>query len=148
MFASAVRRLKTSQRARFLTSLFRTKWVRKSACFAVILNLLLFPVSGAAIRDAGAAAVESVSSVESGIATLWHTAIRSIFKHRKPQVAQVDRSAAVQSLRVAPSHLVAYQNQKVSFSALPTDIAGEVAQGAKITWDTSNHQIAVADEEM
>src|SRR5262249_58526886 len=114
-------------------------------CFGVMLNLLRFPVFGAAIRDASLAAVESVSYVESGLAMAWRRAVAPIFKHKVRQVTAQDRTAAVQGLRVAPSHLVAYQNQKVSFSALPTDIAGQVAQGAKMTWDTSNHQIASAD---
>ena len=49
-----------------------------------------------------------------------------------------DRIAVVAHLQLTPARLVAYLNENVVFTALPTDYLDRTVQGVPVTWESSN----------
>lgn len=70
------------------------------------------------------------------------------FVPTKPQRKETlaDRIAQVARLKVSPLKLVAYQNQVIAFTALPTNFAGETVQGVRVEWDTSDRAVVDIDD--
>lgn len=65
--------------------------------------------------------------------------IRRLFQFSaKPQETTADRTARVSEIHIVPGKIVAYQNQRVSFSAVGVDTFGKIAHGAKFSWSSSD----------
>jgi hypothetical protein len=74
-------------------------------------------------------------------ALLWFLPVTAQREER-----QADRIAQVARLKVSPFKSVAYENQVISFTALPTNFAGETIQGVRVEWDSSDTGIVDIDD--
>jgi len=63
-----------------------------------------------------------------------------------PQVRLADRIARVATIKVSPHKMVAYLNETITFIAMGSDVGGEIVQGAKFTWESSDTNKLTIDE--
>jgi len=111
-----------------------------------MMNLLIWPGINLALRDLpvlAASAFEITTDSLGFFPRLW----RSLFPaspQRKDRLA--DRLANVFRLQITPFKSVGYQGDVVSFSALPTDFSGNIIQGVKFNWESSDTEKLLIDE--
>jgi hypothetical protein len=130
---------------------------REAACFVLVINLLIWPGGWArgpleSAVNVADSAIQNLSLVvrdtlyEAG--NLHMGGLPSLFRRGQTQQTMDDRTAAVQKLRMSPSHYVGYERQIHSFSALPSNsiLAESPAHGAKLTWQSSDSTVATVDE--
>jgi len=123
--------------------LLRRATQRRVICLAVAFNLLLWPGVGAVTRDLIRFAL-SISNVVD--ARLLSSSYEAYFiKRLLSRSAQTprhdspaDRVAAVAQLQISPARLVAYLDQTVILTALPSDSLNRTIQGVPLTWESSD----------
>ncbi len=110
---------------------------------AVAFNLLLWPGLGAVTRDVIGFASDISSVVNTRLLSSSYEAY--FIKRLLSRSAQTprhdtpaDRIAAVAQLQISPARLVAYLDQTVILTALPTDYLDRTVQGVPLTWESSN----------
>src|SRR5581483_3881275 len=115
-------------------------WRRQALCLLLIGGLLIIPDAGIAVR----AATDVVVKVAKDSLKPIPIALRFFQRHLRraprprPQEATVDRSARVASIQITPAKIVGYQNQQLPFTALGRDAQGDIAQGARFAWSSSD----------
>jgi RHS repeat-associated protein len=138
----AVSRVFGSVRASFAHMLRRTL-KRRIICFAVALNLLLWPGMGTVSRDLIGVASSISNVLDRRLLSSSYEAysIKRLLS-RSAQTARpetpADRVAALARLQITPARLVAYLDQTVVFTALPSDSLDRTVQGVPLTWESSN----------
>jgi hypothetical protein len=127
----------------FCRRVLRRAIQRRVVCFAVAFNLLLWPGPGAVIRDliGFASTIPNVvntrllsSSYEAYFIKRLLSRPAQTLRHDTP----ADRVGAVAQLQISPARLVAYLNQTIVFTALPSDYLDRTIQGVKVSWESSN----------
>lgn len=138
-----------SKLSSFIIALFKVKNLRrKLVCLVLVLSLLILPLPSQAFTE--------LSSLSSSVFYSYTTPLKAItalskwlFTAKPPQARAdtlADRLANVATLRVTPFKQVVYQNQSLTFSALPLDSLDRVAQGVKLTWESSDLDKVQIDE--
>ena len=128
-----------------LKALRRKPLQRKLVSFGVALNLLIWPGPGLLARDF----VEGVSralevpfaytSYEAYAIRSFYSSLLSLFSSSPQQREDTEtRSLRVRSVTISPAKLVGYLNQHVSLSAIGKDALGNIAQGARFDWASSD----------
>ena len=145
---SAILRGLLVARCSTLTRLSRRRLLRKLICFALISSLLVLLGPGLNQGDVRALASTAVDLSTAPIRNLQPILrLLSWFRPARPrQESLAERLAHVARLRVSPSKFVAYQDQAVAFTALPTNLAGETIQGVRVEWSSSETSIASIDD--
>ncbi len=144
---------------------------RKLVCFAIILNLLVWPTPGLTLRpmlDPVSVLTSTVSSTMSGAGSAFSRFATSVvfipagplmlplpvlplwpFQSVTPvarDLSMAERIARVAAVKVSPNKLVGYVGDSVTFVAMGTDSLGEPAHGAKFTWESSDPNKLTIDE--
>ncbi len=128
-----------------LKALRRKRSRGKLISFAVALNLLIWPGPGLLARDL----VGEVSKAFEGrFVSLSHEAyalrsfysgLLSLFSSRARQEENTEtRSLRVRSISISPAKQVGYLNQNLSFSAVGKDALGNIAQGSRFDFSSSD----------
>jgi hypothetical protein len=145
--------------------------MRTLVCQGIILNLLIWPTPAVTLRpilDPVSALASTVSSTMSGAgSTLSRFAGSVVFFPAGPLIlplpvlpiwpfqsatpvardlSMAERIAKVAIVKVAPSKLVGYVGDSVTFVAMGTDAFGQPAHGAKFTWESSDPNKLTIDE--
>ena len=118
---------------------------RKLVCFAVALNLLVWPGPGLLAHDFADGFSRALdvrfasSSFEAYALRSFYSSVLSLFSVRARQEENTDtRSFRVRSIAISPAKQVGYLNQRLSFSAVGADSLGNIAQGARFDWSSSD----------
>ncbi|MEN3331492.1 MAG: hypothetical protein V7641_857 [Blastocatellia bacterium] len=121
---------------------------RRILCLVLILGLLIVPDAGYAISAASALAVQVAKDTIAPVpvALEWFKGL--LRRSAKPvrQETLADRLAYVTQLQVTPRRFVGYLGQTVTFTALPLNASGQIIQGVRFDWETSNADKAVIDD--
>ncbi|MEK6287978.1 MAG: hypothetical protein AABO57_19845, partial [Acidobacteriota bacterium] len=132
-----------------LTALFfRRVLQRRVICCAVAFNLLLWPgpsLAGLNVLNLASQALNlrwGVHSYEAFFLKGLFSQSRS--KPRRETMA--DRASAVARIRISPVKFVGYENEGVTFTALPTDFLERSVEGVKFTWESSNPEKLEIDD--
>ncbi|HJQ26725.1 MAG TPA: hypothetical protein VKA60_22605, partial [Blastocatellia bacterium] len=123
-----------------LRQLFARGWRRRVLCLVLIFGLLIIPDAGYAVRAATGVAVKAVKNSVEPIPVAVHY-FKRLFRRAarpRPQETTVDRSARVASIQITPAKIVGYQNQQLPFTAIGRDANGDIAQGARFAWSSSD----------
>jgi RHS repeat-associated protein len=131
---------------RFPRLLLRHGLIRKLLCLAIIINLLIWPSSGIALRELPVLAATAYEGASDSL-RLLPKLISWLFPQtlqRKDKLS--DRLAAVFRLQISPAKLVGYQGDTLVFTALPNDRAGSIIQGVKFSWESSDTDKLQIDE--
>ena len=133
----------------FARRFFRRSARRRVVCCAVAVNLLLWP-GPVSFTQGMIAAAEQVLRPNLAFYSYEAYFLRRLFSRSiaKPrQDTMADRAAAVANLRLSPARQVAYLNQTVIFTALPTDYLDRTIQGVNIaSWESSNPDKVAIDD--
>jgi RHS repeat-associated protein len=125
-------------------SFLRRSFRRRIICFAIAFNLLLWPGPGLATHYLFDAASQVASTVldarvlSSSYEAYFIKRLLSRSAQTPRRDAPGDRVGVVTQLHLSPAKLVAYLNQTVVFTALPTDYLDRTIQGVPLTWESSN----------
>ncbi|HLG15385.1 MAG TPA: hypothetical protein VJH03_12910, partial [Blastocatellia bacterium] len=140
---------------RLLRSAFRKRLGRRLVCFALIVNLLMWPGSHLSIEP-----IPALASTAASVTTDSVRYVSLLFNwlfgssrtvQRTPRETFAGRAAHVSRLIPSPRKFVGYQGQRVSFNAMGVDFAGRTIQGVKFSWassDTSKVQIDESGQAM
>lgn len=122
---------------------YRNRFLRSLVALVLLFSFLMIPspqlaneIATSLSAAVGAGANHSVS--------LYARLFSFVF--RPARAAQVtasaetleDRIAQVSRINITPSKFVGYQEQGVSFSALPLNSSGDTIQGVRFTWESSD----------
>ena len=124
--------------------LLRRTLERRIICFAVAFNLLLWPGPGLATHYLFDAVSQGASTVLDArlLSSSYEAYFIKRFLTRSPQTPRSDtpgdRIAVVAHLQLTPARLVAYLDEAIVFTALPTDYLDRTVQGVPLTWESSN----------
>jgi RHS repeat-associated protein len=115
---------------------------RKLLCLALIFSLLILPVQGSLGRQLSVLAsttAHSVSASTSYIPALLKWVFGSPSKKKRAaKLTAAQRLNSVASIEVLPGKFVGYQGQMVSLGALGRNAQGELLQGIKFNWSSSD----------
>jgi len=148
--------------------LLRTRLIRFT-CLAIILNLLLWPAPGMALKpivdSSSVLAVGVGATVDSSVSTLRSLPVvliptgpmflpvplpgllRSqlgVSSARELTIAE--RTDRVSAIAVSPHKYAGYVGDSVTFVAMGTDLEGQAAHGAKFTFESSDTAKLTIDE--
>jgi hypothetical protein len=137
----------------------RPRLVRTLTCYAIVVNLLIWPSPQITFGAIAAPVSEAASAVQGAVADVM-TTLRTLPEVIVPfrpmmfpllpfwprqaispvarELSVADRTSRVASLKVSPHKLVAYIGDAVTFVAMGTDAQGQPAHGAKIEWESSD----------
>jgi hypothetical protein len=125
-------------------NLFRIAIQRRVICFVIASNLLLWPGPGLATNfmfDALARGASTVLDTRLLSSSYEAYVVKRLFS-RSAQATRpdtpADRVSVVAQLHLNPGRLVAYINQTIVFTALPTDYLDRTIQGVRLGWESSN----------
>jgi hypothetical protein len=148
--------LSASPLAAFIKALCRR--LRRSAaqrrviCVVVAFNLLLWSGPGAVTGDLTGFVSRSLSDVINArlLSSSYEAYVIKRLLSRSAQSTRHDtpaeRVAAVAHLQLTPARLVAYLNQTIVFTALPTDYLDRTVQGIPLMWGSSNPEKILIDD--
>ncbi len=150
--------------------LFSKRPLRAVTCYAIILNLLIwpspkitfgaitFPVSGVA-----STVVSTVADLSSMVRSLRSVPVIVIpygpivipfpvlpiwpfnVQASRP-ISMAERTARVATIAVAPHRMVGYIGETVTFVAMGSDIRGDLVHGAKFQWESSDTSKLTIDQ--
>jgi len=151
-------------------ALFSIRPLRALASYAIILNLLIWPLSKitfGAITFPVSAVASTIGSTIGGLSSMIG-ALRSAPVVIIPSapimipfpvlpiwpfnvdasrpITMAERTARVATISVAPHRLVGYIGESVTFVAMGKDIQGQPAHGAKFQWESSDTSKLTIDE--
>jgi YD repeat-containing protein len=128
---------------RFVVRTFSRAFVRervgqKLLCFTLVANLMTWPAPEWVLQQFPVLAADVVNATTSPLENFMLFFRRLLSSKPARQESLADRIAQVARLKISPLKLVAYQNQVIAFTALPTNFAGETVQGVRVEWESSN----------
>jgi YD repeat-containing protein len=121
---------------------------RKLLCLALLLSLIIWPGTDLALRELPSLVSAAINLTTSPMRYM-SLAIRSLFRSvaaAPQQETPEQRLAHLATIRMSPFKYVGYQQQKVSFSALGLDLAGQVVHGIQFTFESSHASAVEVDE--
>jgi RHS repeat-associated protein len=150
--------------------LFSKRPLRAVMCYAIILNLLIWPspnVTFAAITFPMSGIASTVASTVADLSSLVRS-LRSApvivipsapimipfpvlpfwpfnVQASRP-ISMAERTARVATVAVAPHKMVGYIGETVTFVAMGSDIRGDLVHGAKFQWESSDTNKLTIDE--
>jgi RHS repeat-associated protein len=115
-------------------------WRRRALCLVLIFGLLIVPDVGYAVRAASevAAKVAKDSLAPLPVAARW---VKRLFRRTTPPPRQdtlADRLAYVSRIQITPLKFVGYEGQSLGFTALALNFNGDLIQGVRFDWQSSN----------
>src|SRR5205823_4775850 len=115
-------------------------WRRRALCLVLIFGLLIIPDAGYAVRAATDVAVKVAkdSFAPLPVAARW---IKHLFRRSattQHQDTLADRLAYVSRIQITPPKFVAYEGQSLGFTALALNFNGDIIQGVRFDWESSN----------
>jgi RHS repeat-associated protein len=136
---------------RFVVRTFSRAFVRervgqKLLCFALVVNLMTWSAPGWILQQFPVLAADVVNATTSPLKNYMLFFRRLLRSKPARQESLADRIAQVARLKISPLKLVAYQNQVIAFTALPTNFAGETVQGVRVEWDSSDRGVVDIDD--
>src|SRR5262245_20636280 len=184
LFKQFVSRVATERRRRCVTNQRLSHRLRESAwiatrrpmrvfiCFAIILNMLMWPSPGVTVKpvfEPVSALASSVTSTASSAGVTIASVVNEIrsaptvvipigptfvpvpsiwpFQIGAPrELTLVDRTARVAAITIAPNRFVGYIGETVTFVAMGSGVDGKAAHGAKFTWESSDTSKLTVDE--
>ena len=140
--------------------------MRRLACHAIILNLLIWPSPALTLRPiidpVTATAVKATASTVSALRDLSMVSIPIgpfvlplpifpswPFQTSTPiarELSMAERTAKVATVKISPQKLVGYVGDSVTFVAMGADIQGQPTHGAKFNWESSDTSKLTIDE--
>ncbi|MEK6289323.1 MAG: hypothetical protein AABO57_26725, partial [Acidobacteriota bacterium] len=129
-------------------ALFRRALQRRVVCCAVAFNLLLWPGPGLVTQHIFSFASQALS-VRWGVNSYEAFFLRRLFSQSRSKPRRdtmADRASAVAHVRINPGKFVGYEDEGVTFTALPTDFLDRNVEGVKFTWESSNPEKLEIDD--
>ncbi|HXG67991.1 MAG TPA: hypothetical protein VNO70_23035, partial [Blastocatellia bacterium] len=121
---------------------------RKAICLSLLLTLLVSPAPGFILRDLPQFAAHAVAFASSEARKLpdffksWLGKPAAISR----QETLADRTARVAAIRISPPKFVGYLDETQTFSAIGLDAAGEIVEGVRFSWESSDADKLTVDE--
>jgi RHS repeat-associated protein len=122
----------------FSKKLVRNDISRKVIALVVVLNFLIWPIADIVIPQLRTLASTGVSMTGNPVWSLSSLLSLLFGSATIPEDSLEDRLAQVAHLRISPTRLVAYEGERMCFSALATNYADQTIQGLSFTWESSN----------
>jgi YD repeat-containing protein len=125
---------------RFPRLFLRRGLTRKLLCLAIIINLLIWPSSGIALRELPVLAATALEATTDSLDFIPNF-FKWLFGSQSAAVRQETlayRNARVAQIRISPQKFVGYLNETATFTALGVDLLGETVQGVKFDWESSD----------
>jgi YD repeat-containing protein len=119
---------------------------RRLVCLVLILSLLILPAPSYAFTQLSSFAYSAidVSSSINYLPTLWKWMFSSSGDEREETLE--DRLAHVSQIQISPARLVAYDEQRITFTAIGLDSGGRTIQGLVFSWESSDSSKAQIDD--
>ena len=132
---------------------FRRTVQRRVICCAVALNLLIWAGPGLLAKDFadGVSRAFDVrfasSSYEAYAARSFYSSLLSLFSSSAQQREDTGtRSLRVRAIELNPGKRVGYLNERIGFSAVGKDSLGNIVQGARFEWSSSDERLLRIDD--
>ena len=113
---------------------------RRAVGCAVALNLLLWPGPGL-LTERLFVATSEVLTTRVGSRSYEAFFLRRLFSRSTTtprHETMADRASAVARIHINPIKFVGYENERTTFTALPTDFLDRTVQGVKFSWESSD----------
>ena len=114
---------------------------RKLVCFAIILNLLVWPTPGLASQNIlgfASRALDVRVGFNSSYEAYFLSSLFSQAASAPQHETMADRASAVAHIRLNPVKFVGYLDETITFTALATDFLDRTIQGVKFSWEESD----------
>src|SRR2546423_9518405 len=138
------RRSPLSSRSHYSSALFHPwfvrGWRRRALCLVLIFGLLIIPDAGYVVRAASdiVAKVAKDPVAPLPVAVRW---VKRLFRRTttpQRQETLADRLAFVSHIQITPLKFVGYEGQTLNFTALALNFNGDIIQGVRFNWESSN----------
>jgi RHS repeat-associated protein len=120
--------------------LLRHGLTRKLLCLAIIINLLIWPSSGIALRELPVLAATAIEATTDSLGSIPNF-FKWLFGSQSAAVRQetlADRNARVAQIRISPHKFVGYLGETATLTSLGADSSGQTVQGVKFDWESSD----------
>jgi RHS repeat-associated protein len=147
------------RRALSSSRFYRQNIARKLVCLAIVAALLILPGPSSFVFSAGKfVTLADCSAMASTAITVavatgpWQDLVRLVSRvlgksTKAPrQETLTDRINRITNISVSPRKWVGYVGDNVTFVAIGSDGVGEVVQGAKFDWESSNSEQLTIDD--
>jgi hypothetical protein len=127
-------------------ALFRRGLRRRLICLFLMMNFLVWPGAGLALRELPVLASTAFEATTESLGFIPKLFNWMFGPAPQRQQSLADRIASVSTISLSPRRFVGYLGETTTFTALGTDSSGEVVHGAKYTWESSDTEKLQIDE--